>query len=215
VNEMMKKIILVIIAMMLIVNPISALMETRVILDPIPSTVTVGDRVPITGRIEFADGSQITVGYMQMVGVEGWINGEVYTVYPNKKVLAYCNATGYFGEMETLTKIGDNTIQFKFPGREAHNLAPSESPIYVINTVPKQHIGGSPASGLIKFIAYAKGLFALSFFGILFLTIGTGSIAAMSNDPQKQADATGRLFLLAKILLTVVTLYIAMLFMAS
>jgi len=210
---MIKQLIIATIATLLLASSASALMETRVDILDINTNVVQGDRILITGKISYADGSDITVEYMDYTGVEVWVNGEVYTVYPNIHVKSYCNETGHFYSYETIKDLGKTEIQIIFDGDEHSNLAGSKSAIYVVDAKSKPDKSGNPAKGLIRFIGYAKGLFALSFFGVLFLTIGTGSIATSSNDPEKRAAATTKLFLLLKILLTTVIFYLAMLFM--
>ncbi|TFH47099.1 MAG: hypothetical protein E4G94_00920 [ANME-2 cluster archaeon] len=212
---MIKQLIIATIATLLLASSASALMETRVDIIDIDTTVTQGDRVLITGKVSYADGSNITVGYMDYTGVEIWINGEVRTTYPNNHIKSYCDESGNFYAYKDIENLGANTVQVVFDGDEHSNLAGSESAMYIVEATPREDKHGSPASGLIRFIGYAKGLFALSFFGMLFLTIGSGSLAAATQDPEKKSAALDRMFMLLKILLTVTMFYLAMLFMAS
>ena len=204
---MMQKLILII--MMLVLVPVvSAELAPTKISISVPDSADVGDYVRVEGQLTYLDGTQITIGHMAMVMVAVHING----VDPHAKI--QCDADGRFWGLYKMESTGNNHIQVVFEDKPHMNLAGSKSTINII-TVVNPADNNYDASGLVKFIGYAKGFFALVFFGVLSLTIGTGCYSAAVHDPQKKAGAQDGLFSLLKVLVTVTCFYMAVLYMGA
>jgi len=192
---------------------VAELDETQIIITSINNNVDKGDYVQVTGQLLYANGSELTVEYMSMIMVGLYINGEIDRTYTGVPYEVQVKEGGYFGMQEKLDVAGINTVQVVFRGKEHTNLAASNSSVYNINVIE----GGSSGNlheGMIDFISYAKGFFALSFFAVLGITICTGCYSAYANDPATKSRSTDNMFALVKILGTVTIAYLVVLFLA-
>ncbi len=182
--------------------------NTQIRIYEYPSTLQEGERLNMRFHLTYANGSEITVNYMDYITVHTYING--------KKTHGFvlCNATGHSGSSDEIETTGITEVQVRFIGSTHRRLAPSVSSTYLVNVHgPDQHQANS-GSYMLDLISYAKGFFALSFFGTLFGAIGLGCMSVLSNDPEKKAASQNRLFFIGKVLLTVTLLFMAVLFVA-
>lgn len=219
------KITITILLLVLLVPAASALTPTNEMTDTIvniqqcPESVAAGEYTLIKGQLTYVDGTELEIKHMDNIHVDIYVNGVEYYG------ITECNTTGSFhaylaqeshAPRDTspyLLKPGKNEIQVKFPGREYFGLLPSETEVYIVYV--NEHPGYDyDSSKPLKLIGYAKGFFALSWFSMLFITIGAGCISVRSDNPQMNADSQTKLFLLGKILLTVTVLFLAVLFFA-
>lgn len=219
------KIPITILLLVLLVPAASALTPTDKMSDTIlniyqcPECVKAGEYTLITGQLTYADGTELAIKHMDNIFVDIYVNGVEYYG------ITACNATGSFhaylaqeshaprDPSPYLLKPGKNEIQVKFPGREHFGLLPSESEVYIVYV--NEHPGYDyDSTRPLKLIGYAKGFFALSWFSMLFLTVGVGCISIHTDNPQTKVDSQTKLFFLGKVLLTVTVLFLAALFFA-
>lgn len=201
----MRLFISVLLFLLVLQSAMAALDPTQVTILQVPSDAYVDDHIRLEGQLTYANGSEIPIGFMWMINVDVLINGVLYGS-------TYCNATGHFGGGYKVNTIGQNTVEVIYKGKPFQNLAGCESSLYLIDVVDTETSGNSNI-GMIKFISYAKGLFALTFFSVLGITIGMGCYSAYTNDPQKKAASEESLFALLKISATVTIFYLAVLFL--
>lgn len=204
---MILKLILVIMMLVLIPNTSAELDDTKITIS-VQDAAKINDYIRVDGQLTYFDGSEITIGHMQIVRVHVFINGIESSGFTQ------CDASGNFWGLYKMDSVGATEIKVVFEGKPLLNLAGSQSSIKYVTVTD---INSSPPdmSGLIKFISYAKGFFALVFFGVLSITIGTGCYSTAVHDPQKKANAQDGLFSLLKVLATVTCFYMAVLFLAS
>lgn len=192
--------------------------ETKIELYDVPSHIHNNEIVEIKGKLLYEDGTEFQIKYMDNIFVYLYVNGhETYG-------FSACNASGHFNVYLNYRnmknpypydlKIGKNEIYVVYNGRDSIGLLPTSTAVYYvnINEYPDQNHEGN--FGLVKLIGYAKGFFALSWFGMLFTSIGLGCISVQSNDPQIKEKSQYRLFFLLKVLLVVTTLYLLVLYLA-
>jgi len=103
--------------------------ETQVVITSINNNIDVGEYVQVTGQLLYANGSEITIGFMEITMIGMYVND----IAPDVEV--QCNATGHFGMQKKLNTAGINTVQIVFRGKEHTNLAASNSSIYNINVI--------------------------------------------------------------------------------
>lgn len=183
-----------------------------------PESVAAGKYTLIVGQLTYADGTELNIEHMDNIFVDIYVNG--FKTYG----ITQCNATGGFhaylaqesharDTSPYLLNTGRNEIKCVFKGKEYFGLLPSESEVY--NVYVNKYPGNDYSSTRpLKLIGYAKGIFLVSWFSTLFITIGVGCISVRSDNPQFKADSQSRLFFLGKILLTVTVLFLAVLFFA-
>jgi len=218
------KILITILLLCMLMPAASALTPTNVMSDTMlkihqcPDSVMTDEYVLISGQLSYANSEQLTIEYMNRIAIDIYVNGELVYGY------TMCNSTGGFhaylkhkygfDDVPYQLKPGKNEIKCVFKGKEYYGLLPSESAVHTIyvNKHPTQDYDNN--TDALKLIGYAKGFFALSWFSMLFVTIGVGCISIQSDNPQTKADSQARLFFLGKMLLTVTIVFLAVLFMA-
>lgn len=215
---------IIIIALLCLLMPVSSafdrtdeVSETRIELYDVPSQILNNEIVEIKGKLLYENGTEFQIKYMDNIFVHLYVNGhETYG-------FSECDSTGEFNVYLKYRnminpypydlKIGRNEIHVVYNGRDSIGLLPTSTAVYYVNVneYPDQNYEGN--SGLLKLIGYAKGFFALSWFGMLFTTVGLGCISMHSNDPQTKAKSQYRLFFLLKVLLVVTILYYFVLYL--
>ena len=219
------KLIITIFLLVLLMPAASALTRTNEMSETMlencqcPESVPAGEFTLIKGQLTYSDGTELTIKHMDNIFIDIYVNGFLY------HGITACNSTGGFhaylaqesqalrDTSPYLLKPGENEIKCVFKGRDYFGLLPSESAVHTVYV--NEHQGYNyDSTKPLKLIGYAKGLFALSWFSTLFLTIGMGCISLKSDNPQTKADSQDKLFSLSKILLTVTVLFFAILFIA-
>lgn len=181
--------------------------DTSIRIYDCPSTLQAGEYLQAMTHLTYANGSEITVNYMDYLTVDQHLNGK--TLHG----MTLCNATGHSGFSTRIDTPGIIELTVSFRGSNHRELAPCVSQTYLVNVYSKDTETGS-GSYMLDLISYAKGFFAISFFGTLFGAVGLGCVSVLSNDPQKKAASQARLLYIGKILLTVTLLFLAVLFVA-
>lgn len=201
--------------MMLIIIPtVSAELAQTSISINAPDHANTGEWIWVTGQITRDDGLPLEKDHMMICFVEMWYDdSNGWTLDYAYKHIDF-DAEGNMKAAFKTTTPGNTKFKFNMDDKPQYGWAGSESEVTTINVVDPNKNNGD-VSGLVKFIGYAKGFFALVFFGVLMLTIGTGCYSAAVHDPQKKAGAQEGLFSLLKVLVTVTCFYMAVLFMAS
>lgn len=209
---MMQKLILIIMVLTVIPAVSAELAQTSISIDA-PDHANTNDWIWVTGQITRDDGSPLEKTHMKICFVEMWYDdGGGWTLDYAYKHIDF-DADGNMKAAFKTTTAGNTKFKFHMDDYPQYGWGGSESEVIAINVVDPNN--GGDVSGLVKFIGYAKGFFALVFFGVLGVTIGTGCYSAAVHDPQKKAGAQDSLFSLLKVLVTVTCLYMAVLFLAS
>ena len=125
----MRLLISVLLLLVVISPAMAALDPTQITISQVPSDAYVDDFIRLEGQLTYANGSEITIGYMEMVVVDVHINGVSYGT------MTQCNATGHFGGWYKMDTVGQNTIKVIFEDKPAKNLAGCESSLYLINVI--------------------------------------------------------------------------------
>jgi len=179
-----------------------------------PDSADTGEWIWISGQITRDDGQPFEKNHVMICFVEMWYDdGNGWTLDYAYKHIDF-DADGNMKATFKTTTPGNTKFKFYMDDKPQYGWAGSESAEITINVVDPNK-NNADVSGLVKFIGYAKGFFALVFFGVLGITIGTGCYSAAVHDPQKKAGAQEGLFALLKILGTVTCFYMAVLFLAS
>lgn len=201
--------------MMLVLIPaVSAELAQTSISINAPDHANTNDWIWITGQITRDDGLPLEKEHMMICFVEMWYDdGSGWTLDYAYKHIDF-DADGNMKAAFKTTTAGNTKFKFYMDDKPQYGWAGSESDVTIINVVDPNKNNGD-VSGLVKFIGYAKGFFALVFFGVLSITIGTGCYSAAVHDPQKKAGAQEGLFSLLKVLITVTCFYMAVLYMGS
>lgn len=209
---MMQKLILIIIILTILPAVSAELAQTSISIDA-PEHANTNDWIWITGQITRDDGLPLDKTYMKICFVEMWYDdGSGWKLDYAYKHIEF-DVDGNMKATFKTTTAGSTKFKFYMDDKPQYGWAGSESEATTINVVDPDKNGD--VSGLVKFIGYAKGFFALVFFGVLSITIGTGCYSAAVHDPQKKAGAQEGLFSLLKVLVTVTCFYMAVLFLAS
>ena len=227
---MMQKIILITLLLLIIPAATADQEEMKIVITECDRSPTLDEPMYIHGQLMYADGSELKVPQGGKFAVYLLLNGEYHRAGFGTPYATYCDSDGSFiasCNREEFSghqlKPGDNTIQVVFEGKDTaygktvhYSHMPCKTDVVSVSAyyVAKPYIKPE-ISGLVKFIGYAKGIFALVFFGVLSITMGTGCYSAAVHDPQKKAGAQDGLFSLLKILGTVTCFYMAVLFLAS
>jgi len=210
---MMQKLILIMMMVIFIPAVSAELVPTSISINARDSADT-GDWIWITGQITRDDGLPLDKDYMMICFVEMWYDdGSGWILDYAYKHIEF-DADGNMKAAFKPTTTGNTKFKFYMDDKPQYGWAGSESAVTTINVVDPNK-NNADVSGLVKFIGYAKGFFALVFFGVLMVTIGTGCYSAAVHDPQKKAGAQEGLFSLLKVLVTVTCVYMAVLFLAS
>ena len=185
-----------------------------------PESVATGKYTMVVGQLTYADGTELNIEHMDRIFIDIYVNGFKYYG------ITQCNASGGFhaylaqeshalrDTSPYLLNAGKNEIKCVFNGREYLGLLPSESEVHMVYVNEHPGYDYDSTTRPLKLIGYAKGFFALSWFSMLFVTIGVGCVSAHSDNPQYKAKSQDRLFFLGKVLLTVTVLFLAVLFIA-
>lgn len=201
------------------IEPTDVMSETKFKFIEIPSSMGSNELGLFRGQLSYANGTELEILYMDRIFIYTYVNGhETYG-------LTLCNATGHF-DLYLWTglrnpaiydlKTGTNEIKFVFKDTKDYlGLLPSSSSIYTLNVneIPDQNHTGN--FGMLKLIGYAKGVFILSWFSILFATVAIGCVSVRSENPQTKANSEYRLFYLLRVLVTVSILYLFVLYLMS
>lgn len=179
-----------------------------------PDSADVGDWIWITGQITRDDGQPLNKDYMMTCFVQMWYDdGSGWTLDYAYTHIDF-DADGNMKAAFKPTTAGNTKFKFVMDDKPQYGWAGSESAVTTLNAVDPNK-NNADVSGLVKFIGYAKGFFAVVFFGVLSVTIGTGCYSAAVHDPEKKAGTQEGLFSLLKILGTVTCFYMTVLFLAS
>ena len=170
-----------------------------------PEHAEKGTWVTIEGRLANSDGSKITKSHVDIIFVDvfidrgdGWVKTEGY-MHPD-------NQGDMYGKYK-ITTTGQTKFYTSMTDPNTHVTTTSN--IHVVNPY-KEVVRNNP---FLFYISMAKGFFALVFFGVLFVTIGTGAYAAGCHDPEKKEKYLTGLFDLVKVLFTVTVFYMVTLFL--
>lgn len=203
--------------------------EMKIVITGCDMSPILDEPLYIHGQLMYADGSKLKVSKGDKFAVYLLLNGEYHRAGSGTPYATYCDSDGGFKascNQEVFSdhqlRPGANTIKVVFEGKDIaygntvyYSHKPCESEVISVSAYYKYNPPEADTSALVKFIGYAKGFFALVFFGVLSITIGTGCYSAAVKDPQKKAGAQEGLFSLLKVLGTVTCFYMAMLFLAS
>lgn len=203
--------------------------EMKIVITECDTSPILEEPMYIRGQLMYADGSELKVSKGERFAVYLLLNGEYHKSGYGTPYATYCDSDGGFKAScnqevfsEHQLRPGANTIKVVFEGKDSaygktvyYSHKPCESEVISVSAYYKYNHPGADISALVKYIGYAKGFFALVFFGVLSITIGTGCYSAAVHDPQKKAGAQEGLFSLLKVLVTVTCFYMAVLFLAS
>ena len=190
--------------------------ETKIEILEIPSHMGPDEFGFFKGQLLYSDGTELKIKHMDSIFIDTYVNG--HKIYG----LVQCGEVGEFylylrsgarNPSPYDLKTGKNEIQFVFKGKEIYGLLPANSPIYTLNVNENPNQNHEGNFGMLKLIGYAKGIFALSWFGILFATVAIGCVSVRSENPQTKANSEYRLFYLLKVLVTVGIFYLAVLYL--
>ena len=192
--------------------------ETKIELYDVPSQILNNEIVEIKGKLLYKNGTEFQIKHMDSIFVHLYVNGhETYG-------FSACDSTGEFNVYLKYRnmrnpypydlKIGKNEIHVVYNGRDSIGLLPTSTAVYHVNVNEYHDQNYEGNTGMLKLIGYAKGFFALSWFGMLFTSIGLGCVSMHSNDPQIKEKSQYRLFFLLKVLLAVTILYYFVLYLA-
>lgn len=210
---MMQKPILILIILTILPAVSAELTPTSISINA-PDSADTGKWIWVTGQITRDDGSPLERTHMKICFVKMWYDdGSGWTLDYAYKHINF-DAEGNMKAAFKTTTAGNTKFKFHMDDYPQYGWAGSESGVITINVVDPNK-NNADVSGLVKFIGYAKGFFALVFFGVLGVTIGTGCYSAAVHDPQKKAGAQEGMFSLLKVLVTVTCFYMAVLFLAS
>lgn len=192
--------------------------ETKIELYDVPSQILNNEIVEIKGKLLYKNGTEFQIKHMDSIFVHLYVNGhETYG-------FSACDSTGEFNVYLKYRnmrnpypydlKIGKNEIHVVYNGRDSIGLLPTSTAVYHVNVNEYHDQNYEGNTGMLKLIGYAKGFFALSWFGMLFTTVALGCVSMHSDNPQIKEKSQYKLFFLLKVLLGVTILYYFVLYLA-
>lgn len=117
-------------------NPIPIVADTVLTLDKLPTTITEGDKLTLSGKLKTVAGDPITgtISFIEVLGINESL------IENDKSLTAFTNKTGAFTatwtvkKMNSIPYVGRVDIIAKFDGTKTHNASKSDKQILKIKT---------------------------------------------------------------------------------